>query len=567
MEKIIQKIIQLVKKNKTALLLSLLGFIFLFSFNFDWPFITGDDIAYLRYFEGESWLSSRWDMARPANQIFYESVHFFAENNSFWYYFVKDLFFFVFLFFFYKITELLMGKKQWAVLATLFVMFVYPIAFGYTWLSESRAFSTTFTVLCFWYFIQYYKNGENFSFKKKSWYTFFIIALFFVAASFNQTARFIPFILTLFLCFEWFVNKKSIRALLPFIIVVFFGFIMFVIIWVTFNVAVNYSLSFGIQPYLYFWSLIWWHAKYLFYLIVILSIINLLFYKNIFKGCIDLLQRDKNVSSIFLLVISWFLVTVGYSGLYGNLISESRYALPLFVPFTIVLFLIIFKLQENLTFSFLKKITIIIVLIIILSVAMFTVNTFLTFGNQNIAFNDARVYLNYIDTDAVIIYQSGTDDIWDYGSTNTFIRPGFYLQAILNTIEENKNKTIYLVEYPEPWLSTIGEVPDKEHIQTIAYWPIELQIYVYTGNKPFDSNKEYSYHPYTGVKPFYYIYIDEEKTEKIFSERIVLGKDRIVIVVHNYFLRTVLHPITKLKIKGRTIILLKEYSDINKQLK
>ena len=188
-------------------------------------------------------------------------------------------------------------------------------------------------------------------------------------------------------------------------------------------------------------------------------------------------------------------------------------------------------------------------------------NTFFIFGNEFISFNDARIYLNTIDKDAWVIYQSGTDDLWDYNSTHTFIRSGYGLKQVLNAIEENKNKTIYLVEYPKPWVTTVGEVENITMIQSINYWPIEVHIYVYTGNKPFDQSKEYSYYPKTGIDLLYYTYADEEKSEKVFLEgKIILGKERILIVIPNSVLRTLLSPLTKIKVKGRSIVFLEAYN-------
>ena len=117
--------------NKIALLISLFGFIFLFSFNFTWSFITGDDIAYLESTEGfyfGAGAGGHWDMARPGNQIFYRIGYFLGQNNPFWFYLIKDICFFVFLFFFYKIAMMLFEDKLWTAFATFFVMLVYPVS-------------------------------------------------------------------------------------------------------------------------------------------------------------------------------------------------------------------------------------------------------------------------------------------------------------------------------------------------------------------------------------------------------------------------------------------------------
>ena len=601
---------EFIRSNKTALLISLFGFLFLLAFNFTWPFITGDDIEYIRSTEGVYWTGSPWDMARPGQQVFNEIGYLMGGNNPFWFYLIKNACFFIFIFFFYKIAKMLFEEEMWAILATFFVMLVYPVAFGFTWLSETRAFSAAFTLISFWFFLEYIVAPDSEQhLKKKRWAYGSLVLLFsFIAASFNQTARFIPVIFALFILIEWLLNRKDLTTLLPAITVTIASFCVLIILWFTFRIAVNYSLQFSGKAYLYFFRVVLEHTKYFFYLIALLiaiSTVNNFFYfkigfntpqlaapilkleiagreskkfarippqlagwMRIFKQFLywktviakikKWVLKQEKTRTITLFIVSWVSVTILYSGFYGVGVNEERYALPLFVPFILFLFFILFKLYKNIKNKVLKRLSLLMLVIIIMQGALFTLNTLLIFGNQFIAFNDARVYLNTIEQNAVVIYQSGTDDLWDYNSTNTFIRPGYGLQQTLDTIQTYQNKTIYLVEYPKPWTTTIADVPNKQLIQSINYWPIELHIYLYSGNKPKNpSYVDYSFQPHTGYSFFYYTYTDEKQLEKVFlNGKIILGKEKIALIVPNRFLRTILSPLARIKIKGRGVDIL-----------
>lgn len=567
---VIERSKSFLKENKYAIILSLFGFLFLFSFSFDWPFITGDDIAYLRNFEGVHWVGTYWDMARPGMQLFYEIIYRLgAENDPFWYYLVKAIAFSFFLFFFYKFAEALLSNKKGTILATLFITVIFPMAFAFMWIAETRGFSTLFTIVCYWYFLVWYQYQETLPKKKRIAYALWIIFLFLVAASFNQTARFIPVVIALFLVFDWIINKKPFEKLYSSFLLLSICFSILILMWFMFDIANGgYGLKFDWQPYQYFYHLMWVYGGDIFYIIVFLCIVNILFWKNTLEMVRSWLQKKEKISLYFIFVISWFFVTFAYSGLYGT-VQEERYAITFFVPFVLLLFYALFTLYNAIPMCAIKKwglilITGVISVIIILA-AIKTLNIFLILGSQNVAFNDAREYINHIDTGAVVIYQSGTDDLYDYNSANEFIRPGFHLQAILDAIEEHKNKTIYLVEYPEPWVSNIKEINEKELIQTFRYWPIEVKVYIYTGNKPINQDKNYSYQPHTGSKPLYYGYADEAETEKIFSDRIILTNKNIILIMPNAILRTILSPLTILQIKGRSLLLLEERSGYDKE--
>src|SRR3989338_497325 len=227
-----------VKENKYGVILAIFGFMFLFSFSFDWPFITGDDIAYLRNFEGVHWVGTYWDMARPGMQLFYEIIYRLgAENDPFWYYLTKTIAFSFFLFFFYRFAERLIPDKKWGTLATLFIATIFPIAFAFIWIAETRGFSTVFTIVCYWYFLKWYQSQEALSRKKRIVHGLWIIALFSVAVSFNQTARFIPLVIALFLVFDWVINKKPIKKFYPSFLLLLVCFSILVVLWFAFDIA------------------------------------------------------------------------------------------------------------------------------------------------------------------------------------------------------------------------------------------------------------------------------------------------------------------------------------------
>ncbi len=155
--------------------------------------------------------------------------------------------------------------------------------------------------------------------------------------------------------------------------------------------------------------------------------------------------------------------------------------------------------------------------------------------HEYVSFNDVESYIETVDSNAVVIFQSATHDLGNgvLGKVkNEYSSLGWndtYIKEYLD--QEYSNRTKYIVEYPLPWSTTFYKISNKQLIKKIQYWPVEVNIYVYNASYAKIKDIQYKDYPRQGLYMFYYEYAEDGRKAFKINENIqlILGESSLVV--------------------------------------
>lgn len=441
-----------IKAHTWAILFSIVCFLFLFWLTYGLPFATGDEVGYFRYFE-----NGVVGMARPATHFLFWSIFQFSGMNPQAYYGVQSFAFGVFVFCVYLLALRMGQGRRWSLLAAASVASSFSVVWMFFWVGDIHSsFSLLFTIFAFLWFLYFCERMPQ----KKTMHCIGITILSWIAMSFKQTARFIPIMLTLFILKFW-KNEKQKRSI---IVLLFLQYAVLIGVSYFYRVGEGYNFGFyGWSNYIFFFG---WVIRYTLPLFLITGFLML---KHSWK------IPAKYPKTVFFVII-WWLVSFAASPLFPS--YEERYTTSLLTASVLMLFFLIKHLSEG--FNERKWIIAIIILMICFNFT-YSLAKGLHRGTIYSAFDGAKSYLEEQDTGAVVFYQSGTDDLWNFHTKNKYIRPGYAVETVLSCLQKYKNTTIYFVEYPPPWLTTFYLIEEKELVTTVTQSSIidKININIY----------------------------------------------------------------------------------------